>query len=91
MAKAVGNSGSPVSRRGFFHSMAGIAATAAGLVAANSEAAEKASKVVAQYRGRPNGDQKCGNCVHYRFPVTCEVVAGPVISIGWCQFYKARG
>ncbi len=88
MTKAVRNPGLPVSRRSFFRSMAAVAAWAGGFAA--TAAAEKASKEAAEYRGRPNGAQKCGGCVHYIFPVTCVVVAGPVISVGWCKFYKAR-
>jgi hypothetical protein len=83
-----------VSRRDLIRgSMAGIAASAGMMlgVSADAEARDKASKAVAHYRNTPKDGERCGRCVHYTFPFTCRVVAGPVSFHGWCQFYKPRG
>jgi hypothetical protein len=82
-----------VSRRDLIRgSLVGIAASTAMMfgVSAAVEARDKASKAVARYQNRPNDGERCGGCVHYAFPLTCGVVAGPVSFHGWCRFYKPR-
>ena len=83
-----------VSRRDLIRgSLVGIAASA-GMVfggSAEVEARDKASKAVAHYQNAPHDGERCGRCVHYTFPLSCGVVAGPVSFHGWCQFYKPRG
>lgn len=62
-----------------------------GMLAASAAAARgKATKAAAKYRGHPNNGQRCGLCVHYRFPLTCQIVQGPISPFGWCRFFKAK-
>jgi hypothetical protein len=37
---------------------------------------------------RPEG--LSGQCVHYRFPLSCELVQGPISLFGWCRFFRAQ-
>lgn len=50
----------------------------------------KITKASAKYRGHPNSGQRCGQCVHYRFPLSCELVQGPISPFGWCRFFKPK-
>ncbi|WP_197520996.1 twin-arginine translocation signal domain-containing protein [Bradyrhizobium icense] len=48
----------------------------------------KVSKASAQYRGSPNGSQRCGGCVNFRGG-TCTIVEGRISANGWCRHYRA--
>ncbi len=50
----------------------------------------KVSKASARYRDRPNGDQQCSGCTHFRGG-TCEIVEGRISSDGWCRHFKRKG
>lgn len=90
--------GVEVSRRTFLRQsvgsvavvVSGVVAAGAGLTGGAAEAREKASKAVAHYRHYPNGLERCGSCIHYRFPFGCRIVRGPISFHGWCRFYEAR-
>jgi hypothetical protein len=89
-----GQSGVSVSRRSLLRQcVSGAILVGTGVLTTactTTKAQAKVSKSVAQYRSHPNKDQRCGLCVHYRFPGSCELVQGPVSLFGWCRFFKAR-
>jgi len=60
------------------------------LAGRRSDGRQKVTKTAAHYQNHPNKRQRCGGCVHYVFPLGCEIVAGPISAHGWCRFYKAR-
>ncbi|HEY6862638.1 MAG TPA: iron oxidase [Burkholderiales bacterium] len=47
-------------------------------------AQQKASKQAMKYQDKPNGDQKCGNCLQFEAPKSCKVVQGDVSPNGYC-------
>jgi hypothetical protein len=62
-----------------------------GILATYASAAQgKVSKASAKYRGHSNSGQRCGQCVHYRFALSCEIVQGPISPFGWCRFFKPK-
>jgi hypothetical protein len=73
-------------------SLVGIVASAGMMLGVSSdvEARDKASKAAVRYQNTPRDGERCGRCVHYTFPLTCRVVAGPVSFHGWCRFYQPR-
>lgn len=84
------NSKAEVSRRLAIGSMTCLAGTLLAARIGQVLAQGKVSKVEAQYRDHPNGQQRCGICLQFRPPGTCEIVAGTVSPGGWCQFFAAR-
>ena len=61
------------------------ASLASGLpVARDAPAQQKASKQAMKYQDKPNGDQKCANCLQFEAPKSCKVVAGDVSPNGYC-------
>jgi hypothetical protein len=74
----------------------GSAALALGFAAAGSPAvaetpeAEKIKQADAHYQNRPQGQQRCGICLQFEPPSHCRIVAGPIVPMGWCQFFAAR-
>lgn len=50
----------------------------------------KSPQKSASYQDRPNGEQRCGNCMHFQPPSSCKVVAGRIGPNGWCRIYAAR-
>lgn len=78
-----------VSRRAVLRRcMSALILAGTGMLTTYAAAKEKVSKASAKYRGHPNGGQRCGKCVHYRFPLSCELVKGPVSLFGWCRFFE---
>jgi len=53
-----------------------------------AEDAVKLSKVEVDY-GPGKGEAQCRNCVHFRAPGTCEIVAGEIDPEGWCKRFAA--
>jgi hypothetical protein len=55
--------------------------------------AAKTSKEVVQYRDKPNGKQKCSNCIQFIPGKTseangeCKVIEGNISPQGWCTAY----
>ena len=37
-----------------------------------------------KYQAKPNGDQKCSNCLQFEPPKGCKVVEGDVSPEGYC-------
>jgi hypothetical protein len=48
------------------------------------------SKERAQYQDHPEGDQKCGNCMHFVTPDACHIVEGTVKPEGWCKLWAKK-
>jgi hypothetical protein len=68
------------------------AALASGLpVARDALAQQKASKQVMKYQDKPNGDQKCSNCLQFEPPKGCKVVEGTVSPEGYCIAWAKKG
>ena len=59
-------------------------AACAGAFAAHNDHAQKASKAAMKYQDKPNGDQKCSNCMQFEPPGSCKVVEGAVSPNGYC-------
>jgi hypothetical protein len=59
-------------------------AGAAAMFNASSVSAQKASKQAMKYQDKPNGDQRCDNCVQFTAPDGCKVVEGTISPQGWC-------
>jgi hypothetical protein len=45
---------------------------------------QKASKEAMKYQDKPNGDQRCDNCMQFVAPSSCKVVDGTVSPSGYC-------
>ena len=60
------------------------AALASGVAPRRALAQQKASKQSMKYQDKPNGDQKCANCLQFEPPKGCKVVAGDVSPEGYC-------
>jgi hypothetical protein len=58
--------------------------TLASLVAERARAQQKASKDAMKYQDKPNGDQRCGNCLHFQPPAGCAIVEGTISPNGYC-------
>ena len=48
-------------------------------------------KAYAHYQDYPNGQQRCGGCVHFLGPNACGIVKGPISPDGWCQYFQPGG
>ena len=59
-------------------------AACAGALATGTAHAQKASKEAMKYQDKPNGDQKCSNCMQFVPPGSCNVVEGAVSPNGYC-------
>ena len=44
----------------------------------------KASQAAMKYQNKPNGDQKCSNCLQFDPPSSCKVVEGKISPEGYC-------
>jgi len=47
-------------------------------------AQQKVPKEAMKYQDKPNGDQRCDNCMQFEPPSSCKVVAGTVSPQGYC-------
>jgi hypothetical protein len=54
---------------------------------ARAEAAEKMTRVQAEYQDMPNGIYSCGVCTLFMPPTACKVVEGEVSKDGWCKAF----
>jgi hypothetical protein len=78
-----------VSRRTVLMVLAGAACT--GLASGRTAwAQQKASKEAMKYQDRPNGEQKCSNCLQFVAPDGCKVVDGKISPEGWCIAYAKK-
>jgi hypothetical protein len=59
-------------------------AACAGVFAARDARAQKVSKEAMKYQDKPNGEQKCSNCMQFEPPGSCKVVDGAISPNGYC-------
>jgi hypothetical protein len=79
-----------LSRRRAIRGITWLTSTILTATAGPALAQEKLSKTEAKYQDHPNGQQRCGICLQFRPPGTCQIVAGSIRPTGWCQFFAAR-
>lgn len=93
----------PISRRGFLEkslvgaALAGTTVLPAwmpvGPLTTDNELLHKVqrkeSKPDAGYRDRPNGNQQCRGCSHFRSG-QCEIVEGKISPNGWCRHFARK-
>lgn len=68
--------------------LAGAALTAS--VVPNEAAAQKVSKEAMKYQDKPNGDQRCSNCMQFVPPASCKVVDGTISPNGYCLAWAKK-
>jgi len=51
---------------------------------------KKTGKKAAGYTPRGTRPEHCGICLHFKKPLSCERVAGEVIAMGWCKYWRKR-
>ena len=71
-----------VSRRSFLSGaalLAGAAATQVLIVAKEAKAQQKVPQASVKYQDKPNGDQRCDNCLQFVAPNSCKVVDGTIV------------
>jgi hypothetical protein len=64
--------------------LAGAALTASVVPSEQASAQQKASKEAMKYQDKPNGDQRCSNCMQFVPPASCKVVDGTINPNGYC-------
>jgi hypothetical protein len=80
---------SELSRRMFLHgTVAGVCGLSVGAAAA--QVITKSPQQVAGYQDRPNGADRCSNCLNFQPPSSCKVVAGRISPDGWCRIYAVK-
>lgn len=79
-----------ISRRAALSRAAGTAALILGGAMPPAVAQQKVSKADATYQDHPQGQQRCGICLQFQPPGSCQLVAGPISPNGWCQFFAAK-
>jgi hypothetical protein len=82
-----------VSRRSFLSGaalLAGAAATQALIVAKEANAQQKVPQASVKYQDKPNGDQRCENCLQFVAPNSCKVVDGTISPNGWCAIWVKK-
>ena len=82
-----------VSRRSFLSGaalLAGAAATQTLIVAKDAKAQQKVPQASVKYQDKPNGDQRCDNCLQFVAPNSCKVVDGTISPNGWCSIWVKK-
>ena len=64
--------------------LAGAAFAASVVPNKQASAQQKASKEAMKYQDKPNGDQRCSNCLQFMPPSSCKVVDGTISPNGYC-------
>lgn len=64
--------------------LAGAALTASVVPSKQASAQQKVSKESMKYQDKPNGDQRCSNCLQFVAPSSCKVVDGTISPNGYC-------
>ena len=52
--------------------------------------AEKLAKSAVDYGYGHSHGERCGICQHFDAPDACEIVAGKVAAMGWCDRFVMR-
>lgn len=66
------------------------AAASLGWATVAAQTRGKSPQQAAGYQSQGNGNQRCGNCLHFQPPSACRIVAGNISPAGWCRLYAAR-
>ena len=53
-------------------------------------AAAKVEQKAAGYQDQPKGDHRCGVCVHFAPPNSCQIVDGSISPNGWCKLFAPK-
>jgi hypothetical protein len=64
-----------------------LGAAAVGGAVPRARAAEKMSKVEAEYQDSPKDIRMCATCTLFEPPRACKVVQGEVSPYGWCKAF----
>jgi hypothetical protein len=64
--------------------LAGAALATSVVPNRQASAQQKASKEAMKYQDKPNGDQRCSNCLQFVAPSSCKVVDGTINPNGYC-------
>ena len=75
------------SRRKLVRAAIGYTSAALVLRIASADAADKMTRVRAEYQDMPNGIYSCGTCTLFVPPNGCKVVEGEIGKDGWCKAY----
>ncbi len=78
------------SRRAILSRMLTFVASAFWLSFAYAQGFTKSPQSSAGYQNNPNGNQRCGGCLHFQPPTSCKVVAGRISPNGWCKLFAAK-
>ena len=72
----------------------GLLAVAGGLAGAPSPVGANATPKLSQgdsgYQSSPRGGQRCDQCINWRAPGACRVVAGAISASGWCSLFARK-
>ena len=70
------------------------AALAPALLTGTALAQGKAKKQAVKYQDKPNGKQKCADCMHFipaksgKGTGTCKIIEGAISPNGWCAEWE---
>jgi hypothetical protein len=64
--------------------LAGTALTLSVVPSKQASAQQKVSKEAMKYQDKPNGDQRCSNCMQFIPPASCKIVEGAINPNGYC-------
>ena len=80
------------SRRSFLSGAALLAGAAATqlIAAKEAKAQQKVPQASVKYQAKPNGDQRCDNCMQFVAPNSCQVVDGTISPSGWCSIWVKK-
>ena len=81
-----------VSRRSLLQQAATMAGavTMVGLTANRAAGQAKSSQEAVAYQDKPQGSQRCDNCLQFQPPSACKTVEGKVSPQGWCKIYAPK-
>jgi hypothetical protein len=66
------------------------AVTMVGVTANRAVGQTKSSQEAVAYQGKPQGSQRCDNCIQFQPPSACKTVDGQISPQGWCKIYAAK-
>ena len=82
-----------VSRRSLLQRAVTMAAGAVTMVGVNANRAAgqaKSSQEAVAYQDKPQGSQRCDNCIQFQPPSACKTVEGQISPQGWCKIYAPK-
>jgi hypothetical protein len=79
-----------LSRRQLFRSAAIAAGGAALLAESSTPALALVPQQAAGYQDKPQGEQMCSSCGHFKSPSSCAIVEGTISPSGWCRLFAQK-